>query len=257
MMLGKSYASISLIAGVVLVAGSSLHGQSASMPAQPSNGGVGLIVPVTGVADLGGFFSGALLVRSFAAQGNSIVTTGVVTGALTGNGTFRNLVFEVTLPLDVTASRAGLNTDAALAQSPCDVLHVELGSTSVNVLGSTMGLNPVAFDIASTAQSSGASSPVEQPAPVAPVEPTGPAAAPAAQPGTVTPSASANATQLPINQPAQPGAAAPTAPTPAAPQTPLASRLCSVNGFRDVSNPTQLAQQLNGVLAVLAGRQGS
>jgi len=30
--------------------------------------------------------------------------------------------------------------------------------------------------------------------------------------------------------------------------------LCSVNGFRDVSNPAQLAKQLNGVLATLAGK---
>jgi hypothetical protein len=32
--------------------------------------------------------------------------------------------------------------------------------------------------------------------------------------------------------------------------------LCSVNGFRDASNPVQLAQQLNAILAALAGRQG-
>lgn len=35
-----------------------------------------------------------------------------------------------------------LNTVAALAQSSCDALHVELAATSMNVLGSTVGLNP-------------------------------------------------------------------------------------------------------------------
>src|SRR5262249_53274291 len=150
------------------------------------NGGVGVIVPVTGVADLGGLFSGALLIQSFAAQGNSIVTTGVVTGALTANGVVRNLVIQITLPLDVAASRAALNTDAALAQSSCAVLHVELQGTSVSVLGSTVGLNRVAFDIASTVQSSGA---------VPPVEPPAPAATAGALSGTVTLSPSTNATQ--------------------------------------------------------------
>src|SRR5262249_11978911 len=183
MSFGRPYASISLIVVALFVGGSSLHGQSASLPAQPSNGGVGVIAPVTGVADLGSRFMVALLSQSFAAQGNSIVTTGVVTGALTGNGTFRNLVFQVTLPLDVTASRAGLNTDATLAQSSCDVLHVELRGTSVNVLGSTMGLNPVAFDIASTPQGSN------------------PAATAGAQSGTGTLSPSTNASL--VGQPAQ------------------------------------------------------
>jgi len=255
MLFGRSYVSIFsifLIVVAVLVGGSNLHGQSSSPPAQPSNGSVGLIVPVTGVADLGSFFTGALLIQSFAAQGSSIVTTGIVTGALTGNGTFRNIVMQVMLPLDVNASRAGLNTDAALAQSSCDVLHVELGGTSVNVLGSTVGLNPVSFDIASPIQSS-ASSPVAPPPPAAATRVTQPAAAAtaSAQPGTVTPSTSANATQPPITQPSTP---APTAPTGAASQTPLASRLCSVNGFRDVSNPAQLATQLNGILTTLAGK---
>jgi len=33
--------------------------------------------------------------------------------------------------------------------------------------------------------------------------------------------------------------------------------LCSVNGFRDATNPSLLTQQLNGILAALAGSQGS
>src|SRR5262249_50117636 len=241
-------------------------------------------------ADLGSFFSGALLIQSFASQGDSIVASGVVTGALMGIGTFRNLVIQVTLPLDLNASRAGLNTDATLAQTSCDVLHVELGGTSINVLGSTMGLNPVAFDIASPVQISTGLPPVQQfaPAPTA-----------AARRGTVPPAPRANPTQVPVtpqaqpSTPAAPAVSAPTAqpstpaapavstptaqpstpaapavntptaqpsapantPTAAASQTPLAAQLCSVNGFRDVSNPTQVAQQLNGILAALGGKQ--
>ena len=81
------------------------------------------------------------------AQDNGIAAVGTVSGSLTASGTVRNIVMQVTLPLDIEASRARVNTDAALAQSSCDALHVELGGASVNVLGSTMGLNPVAFDI--------------------------------------------------------------------------------------------------------------
>jgi hypothetical protein len=33
--------------------------------------------------------------------------------------------------------------------------------------------------------------------------------------------------------------------------------LCSVNGFRNSRDSAQLAQQLNGILAALAGKQGS
>lgn len=207
MSFGRSYASILLIVFAVFAGGAGVRGQSPSVPAQPSNGGVGVIVPVTGVADVGGLFSGALLIQSFAAQGNSIVTTGVVTGALMGNGTFRNLVLQVTLPR----------------------------------------LNRVAFDIASTSQTT------------SPATASSPSNASALL-GTVTSSPSANATQPSLNQQARPAAAATTplaaATTAAASQTPLASQLCSVNGFRDASNPVQLAQQLNAILAALAGRQG-
>ena len=39
--------------------------------------------------------------------------------------------------------------------------------------------------------------------------------------------------------------------------TPLGSLLCSVDRFRDVSNPARLAQQLNGILAALGTTEGS
>jgi len=262
MSFGRLHALIVVIVLALFVGSSSLHGQSSNLPTQPSNGGLGLIVPVTGVADLGSSFSGALLIQSFAVQGNNIVTTGIVTGALTGNGTFRNLVLQVTLPLDVTASRAGLNTDAALAQSSCDVLHVVLGATSVNVLGSTVGLNAVAFDVAATSPSSTSVS-------------TAPTTTAFTQSATVTATPSATATQVPINQPPQPNtptqatvstqptasaqttAQTPQSTTSSASPSPLASQLCAVNGFRDVSNPVQLAQRLNAILAILGSRQGA
>jgi hypothetical protein len=114
------------------------------------------------------------------------------------------------------------------------VLHVELGSGSVNVLGFTIGLKPVAFDIASTLPAG--TTPASISAAAQPV-----VTAAAAQPGTVTASSSTNTTQ----------------PATTAAQTPLSSLLCSVDGFRNVSNVTQLAQQLSAILTALGTPQGS
>jgi hypothetical protein len=259
----------------IYVSGSRIAAQSATPAA-------GLPVPVTGVADLGGMFGGAMVIEKFATQANGIVAIGTISGAVTGNGTFRNLVFQAALPLDINASRARLSTDPALAaQTSCDVLHVELASASVNVLGSTIGLNPISFDIASAVQANGSPSGVATPpSSTASSQPGGATTSPS--PGTVTGSPSSNATQAGVGSPsipdattpavttppgATPGAPAPGVATPgattpvpqtkptAAAQTALGSLLCSVNRFRDVSNPTQVTQQLNGILAALAGTQ--
>ena len=231
--------------------------------AQVTNRGTSLLVPITGVADAGGMFSGALIIERFAQQGSDVSAIGTVTGTLTEAGTVRNLVMQVTLPLDFDAVRARLNTDAALAQASCDVLHVELGSASMNVLGSTIGLNPVAFDITSTLQSA------NPPATVSPTPSTPPAmstppsaAAPTAtQSGTVTATPSANTTQPGVVGSRTPGLATtpppPAAGTPPSAQTPLGTLLCSVDRFRDVSSPATVTQQLNAILTALGTTGGS
>lgn len=247
-----------LLALAVSIGGSTLA-------AQVSNRGTSLLVPVSGVADLGGMFEGALLIERFAPQADGLAAVGTVTGALVANGTVRNLVMQVALPLDIAASRARLNTDAALAQSSCSVLHVELGSASMNVLGTNFVLNPVAFDIASTLPSGNAAAPVNSvngaPAPVSPTTSTAQASAAqrgaaTTQPGTVTPSPSPNTTQPAPVTPSMPGPAS-NAPQQTAPQTSLGSLLCSVDRFRDVSNPARLAQQLNAIVTALGTTEGS
>jgi hypothetical protein len=220
-------------------------GGGSNVSAQLSSGGTSLLVPITGVADLGGTFRGTLLIERFAPTANGVAVVGTVTGALTTSGTVRNLVIQMALPLDITASRARLNTDPALAQASCNELHVELGGASINVLGSTIGFQPAAFDITSALQSGT----------------TAAAASTSAQPavtatsGTVTPTSSTNTTQPGVVASSTPGVAT-TAPQTAA-QTPLGSLLCSVDHFADVSNPTQLAQQLNAILTALGTAQGS
>jgi hypothetical protein len=221
------------------VAGAGGAHLAAQLPPPVSN----LPVPITGVADLGGTFRGTMLIERFVPAGSGIAAVGTVTGALSANGAVRNVVVQATMPLDVAASRARLNTDPALAQASCDVLHVELDGISINVLGSTVGLAPVAFDIASAIQAGGTSA----------VSTT--SSSPATPAGTVTGSVSANTTQPGVVPPTT-GSATTTAQQPAS-QTSLGSLLCSVDRFRDVSNPAQLAQQLNAILTALGTPQAS
>jgi hypothetical protein len=221
------------------VAGAGGARLAAQLPPPASN----LPVPITGVADLGGTFRGTMLIERFVPAGSGIAAVGTVTGALSANGAVRNVVVQATMPLDVAASRARLNTDPALAQASCDVLHVELDGISINVLGSTVGLAPVAFDIASAIQAGGTSA----------VSTT--SSSPATPAGTVTGSVSANTTQPGVVPPTT-GSATTTAQQPAS-QTSLGSLLCSVDRFRDVSNPAQLAQQLNAILTALGTPQAS
>jgi hypothetical protein len=157
--------------------------------AQGTSRGTSLLVPINGVADTRGMFTGALLIGRFAQQASNVAAVGTVTGTLIEAGTVRNLVMQVTLPVDFDAIRARLNTDAALAQASCDVLHMELGSASMNVLGSTIGLNPVAFDITSTLQNANG------PAAVRPTTTSTPPTMSTPQPGTVTATPSGNTTQ--------------------------------------------------------------
>lgn len=240
-------ASTLLALAAISIGGSTLAAQL------PSRGGTSLLVPITGAADQAGMFTGALLVEQFAPQADGVAAVGTITGTLTMNGTIRNIVMQVTLPLDIAASRARLSTDAALAQASCDVLHMELGGASVNVLGFTIGLNPVAFDIASALQAD--SPPAAAPTAAQPTTGT-------AQSGTVTTPVSANTTQpgtvapaMPSDATTTPGTAPQAPPQPAAPPGALGSALCSVDRFKDASSPTKLAQQLNGILTVLGGTQ--
>jgi hypothetical protein len=262
----RTLASILLTLAFISLAASQPEAlQPAARTATPTSG---LPVPITGVADLGGMFEGALLIDRFAAQPTGIVAIGTVSGALTASGTVRNLVVQVTLPLDINASRARLNTDPNLAQASCDVLHVELGGASINVLGSTVALNPVAFDVASALQATGGVALVSTPtSPGATASGVG-TLPPPAPTGTVTPSTSAITTRAPTNDQPVPGATttpgvvAPTSPTTAAPttpasQTPLGALLCSVDRFRNASDSTQLVQQLNGILAALSNTPSS
>lgn len=120
-----------------------------------------VLVPMTGMADAGGQFTGTWLIQRFEAQGNAILAIGTVSGALSdANGVTRNLVTQVTMPLDVNASVARRSSDVAIAQTSCEALHLDFGASSISVLGSTIGLDAVAADIVAAVQP-GAAVPLE------------------------------------------------------------------------------------------------
>jgi hypothetical protein len=232
--------------------------------------GSGLVLPIAGVADLGATFSGTLRIRSFSVQGNTVAATGVVSGVLNdAAGTARNLVTRMSVPVDLTASLARRNTDVTLALAPCDVLHLEFGAVAIQMLGSTLTLDPSALDITAaeqsgtTAASQGARTtagpqPSQQRAPVSSFDgrfPTGTTSVPT---GMTTPIAGTS-----IVGSAVPGivtsfgsqtAATPTATVASQVNQPadLGPLLCSASRLRDsASERAQLVQVLNRVIATI------
>lgn len=114
-----------------------------------------VLIPIAGMADAGGQFIGTWLIQRFEAQGNAVLATGTVSGVLSdANGVTRNVVTQVTMPLDINASVARRSSDFVIAQSSCETLHLEFGASTINVLGSTIGLDPVAADIVAAVQPS-------------------------------------------------------------------------------------------------------
>lgn len=112
-----------------------------------------VLVPIAGMADAGGQFAGTWLIQRFEAQGDAVLAIGTVSGALSdASGVTRNLVTQVTMPLDINASLARRSSDFVIAQSSCETLHLEFGSSTINVLGSTIGLDAVAVDIVAAVQ---------------------------------------------------------------------------------------------------------
>lgn len=226
--------------------------QSLTNGSNATNTGTGVPVPISGIADAGAVLSGTFLVQRFAPQTTGVAASGTVTGVLTAtDGSVRNLVFQATLPLDLTSSLARLNSDAAL-QGSCGALDVQLAGTQVNVLGTTIGLNPVGFDIASAVQAGTATSGT--------TATTAAAGSGASMTETLPTALSGNTTQLsPTPQftttvpTPGPTPTAPVASTAAQAQPTLGSLLCAVNGFRNASNLTLLVQQLNGIVTALSG----
>lgn len=95
-------------------------------------------VPVTG-SGAGGTFAGTLKFEQFAVNQGQVVANGLLSGIFTAaNGTTTSIVQTVSLPVQI-------------ADPTCQILHLDLGPLSLNILGLQVNLSEVVLDI--TAQS--------------------------------------------------------------------------------------------------------
>jgi hypothetical protein len=99
----------------------------------------GITVPVTGSGP-GGSFTGTYTLQKFAVKNGEVVAIGTLTGTVTNTlgAILGSIVQNVTLPV-------------IIGQTSCDILHLELGPISLNLLGLQIDLNQIVLDI--TAQS--------------------------------------------------------------------------------------------------------
>ena len=97
-----------------------------------------LSIPIAGSGG-GGTFSGTLQLQRFANQNGQLTALGVVSGTVTAaDGTVSSVLTNVAIP-------------AAVADATCQILHLDLGPLSLNLLGLQVNLSQVVLDI--TAQS--------------------------------------------------------------------------------------------------------
>ena len=159
----------------IVVAGSqaAAEGQGRDRGSQERDGGsegqdrgsrqgaaAGLVVPIVGTTSAGGTFSGTLTVQRFIARGGNIFAVGLVTGAVTVPGQPVGTLLNGPKEIPVIVSQgtsAGLAPSSSMirpvgglgrraprglilvqAQQTCGVLHLDLGTTTLNALGLTI-----------------------------------------------------------------------------------------------------------------------
>jgi hypothetical protein len=97
-----------------------------------------ITVPVTGAGG-GSTFAGTFQLQQFAVSQGQVVANGLLTGIVTAaNGTATSVVQSVSIPVQAS-------------NSTCQVLNLDLGPLSLNLLGLQINLNEIVLNI--TAQS--------------------------------------------------------------------------------------------------------
>ena len=135
---------LSLVMFVTLMGSGPLTSAEAAKPAAT------LVVPLTGTVVAGGTFTGSFSISSFENRGGTIFAIGMVSGTVTGSHHVARSGISGPLALPVTATSVpALATSSAItAQAPpCDVLHLQFGGITQNLLGLDVVLSPVTLDI--------------------------------------------------------------------------------------------------------------
>src|SRR5690349_1333227 len=107
--------------------------QQTAAPTAPT-----LTIPIVGTGGAG-TFNGTFTLQRFVAQNGQLNALGIVSGTLTAaNGVVTSVLQTVSFPV-------------AAVTGTCDILHLDLGPLSLNILGLQVDLSRVVLDI--TAQS--------------------------------------------------------------------------------------------------------
>jgi len=103
--------------------------------AQSRAAGSGLTVPIVGTSPGGGSFVGSLAISKFVADATGVTAIGTLTGTVTSaTGTVGTIAKNISLPVAVT-------------EATCDILHLDLGPLSLNLLGLQVDLSRIVLDI--------------------------------------------------------------------------------------------------------------
>ena len=109
-----------------------------------------LVVPLTGTTNGGGRFTGSFSISGFEDRGGTIYAIGMVSGTVTGSPNVARSGISGPLALPVTASSGQpLATRSAITAqaTPCDVLHLQFGGITLDLLGLNVALSPVTLDL--------------------------------------------------------------------------------------------------------------
>ena len=97
-----------------------------------------LAIPITGAGG-GAVFSGTFQLQRFATSQGQLVANGVLTGIVTtATGVSTSVVRTVSLP-------------AAIGDTSCEILHLDLGPLALDILGLQINLSQVILDITAQA----------------------------------------------------------------------------------------------------------
>jgi hypothetical protein len=123
---------------VMLITATAAVAPTQSALAQGNRPAPSLSIPITGTAP-GGSFVGTFDLRRFVRTGDGVAAVGLLSGTLTANNETTSIVRVVTLPV------------AQITQATCDILHLDLGPLSLDLLGLQVDLSRIVLDITAEA----------------------------------------------------------------------------------------------------------
>jgi hypothetical protein len=133
-MMMKRLAAATMLLFATTVAAAPLSAAAAAPAAPPTN----LTVPIAGTGS-GGTFTGTFALQRFATQDGAVVATGLLTGTLTtAAGAVTSIARTISLPV-------------AIGETTCQILHLDLGPLSLDLLGLQIDLSRVVLDITAQA----------------------------------------------------------------------------------------------------------